>query len=137
MRSTKQTGPVPAANSSSTKLTKSRRLRQTSPGADASPRPSLELEAPAASRSTPALTIVHAHVDIGFGNILYIRGQGDGLSWDQGALLQCVGPSMWAWTSDKPVGQVVFKLLINDEVWSQGEDWTAQAGERIDVRPIF
>ena len=74
---------------------------------------------------------------MGFGNALFIRGEGGGLSWERGAPLQCVGPSMWTWTSDKPIQSLTFKLLINDEVWSQGENWNVRGGERIDVRPVF
>ncbi len=34
------------------------------------------------------LTVVEANVDVGSGNAVYIRGQGDGLSWDKGQRLR-------------------------------------------------
>ena len=98
--------------------------------------------APVASTVQPALpkeivTTVMAKIDVGFGNALYIRGQGDGLSWDKGTRLQCVDPSTWVWSTPSVKGEVVFKLLVNDEVWSQGEDLTVVAGKQIAVVPAF
>ncbi|HXP60188.1 MAG TPA: hypothetical protein VN829_06830, partial [Dongiaceae bacterium] len=48
--------------------------------------------------STPVaqpVTEVVARVDVGFGNTLFIRGQGNGLSWERGTRLACAGPSTW------------------------------------------
>ncbi len=90
---------------------------------------------PAAPKQT--ITSVTAKIDVGFGNALYIRGQGDGLSWDKGTLLQCVDPSTWVWSTAHAQGQVEFKLLLNDEVWSQGENLTVPAGLKAEVAPIF
>jgi hypothetical protein len=33
--------------------------------------------------------------------------------------------------------KVTFKLLLNDAVWSQGEDITAVPGSRVEVKPTF
>lgn len=97
---------------------------------------------PAASAAQPPLpkatiTTVTAKIDVGFGNALYIRGQGNGLSWDKGTLLQCVDPSTWVWSTPNARGEVVFKLLVNDEVWSQGEDLVVAPGRQVEVVPAF
>jgi hypothetical protein len=83
------------------------------------------------------LTTVLAKVDVGFGNALFIRGQGDGLSWEKGTPLECVAPSTWIWATDKASQPLVFKLLLNDQLWSQGDDWTVPLGESLEVAPVF
>ena len=83
-----------------------------------------------------AVTIIKAKIDVGFGNNLFVRGQGAGLSWEQGTPLVCVDGQTWRWNapaSDK----VTFKLLLNDSIWSQGEDLVADAGKEITVTPRF
>jgi hypothetical protein len=82
-------------------------------------------------------TTVAARIDVGFGNALYIRGQGDGLSWEEGTPLECVAPDLWSWSTTRAKEKVIFKLLINDQVWSQGKDWTVGAGEKTEVAPVF
>src|SRR6266850_556537 len=44
----------------------------------------------------PVATTVTAKIDVGYGNALYIRGEGPGLRWDQGTLMTCVGDNAWA-----------------------------------------
>jgi hypothetical protein len=83
------------------------------------------------------LTAVLAKVDVGFGNALFIRGQGNGLSWEKGTPLKCIAPSTWVWSTDKASQPLVFKLLLNDQLWSQGEDWTVPLGESLEVTPVF
>ena len=85
----------------------------------------------------PSSTEVQANIDVGFGNQLFIRGQGDGLTWDKGLPLACVAPGIWRWSTQAANQELVFKLLLNDEVWSQGEDWKLPAGERIEIEPSF
>lgn len=82
-------------------------------------------------------TIIQAKTDVGFGNSLFIRGQGDGLSWDKGLPLSCIDGSAWVWFTKLAKGKVVFKLLLNDQVWAQGEDVVVEAGKKIEVVPVF
>jgi len=91
---------------------------------------------PQAQEAQP-LTSIAAKIDVGWGNILYVRGQGDGLSWEHGTPLHCVDGSTWLWATATAKDKVVFKLLINDQVWAQGEDLTVEAGKRIEVEPVF
>lgn len=80
---------------------------------------------------------VEAVVDVGFGNQVFIRGVGAGLSWDKGIPLECRHPSTWIWSSPEIADKVVFKLLLNDTVWSLGEDHVAEAGKPVRVTPLF
>jgi hypothetical protein len=82
-------------------------------------------------------TTVEARIDVGFGNALFIRGQGDGLSWDTGTPLECRDGSTWVWSTNLAEGKIVFKLLLNDEVWAQGDDLAVGSGERIETAPVF
>ena len=83
------------------------------------------------------LTTVEVKVDVGFGNTLFIRGQGDGLSWDQGVPLRCLDSSTWVWSTSGAKDQLVFKLLLNDQRWSQGDNHSAPAGMKTAVSPVF
>ena len=90
-----------------------------------------------ASRSTTKQTNIIANIDIGFGNTLYIRGEGGGLSWDKGLLLENISSSEWALKIEKATGTITFKFLINDKIWSEGENLSIQAGRRSVHSPVF
>jgi hypothetical protein len=94
-----------------------------------------QAEKPAATES--ALTTIEVKIDVGFGNALFIRGQGNGLSWDEGSPLRCVEPTTWVWSTEGATGDLVFKLLLNDQAWSQGDNYTAPRGQRTQVSPAF
>ena len=84
-----------------------------------------------------ALTEIAAKIDAGFGNQLFIRGQGGGLSWEQGTPLHCANASTWVWFSEGTKGRITFKLLLNDQVWANGEDLVVEAGQKIETFPQF
>lgn len=89
---------------------------------------------------TPAgrkLTRVIAKYDAGWGNQLFIRGLGGGLDWNAGVPMQCVGEDEWLWEQAVAKGNVTFKVLINDSVWSDGEDSSVAAGDTIICHPKF
>jgi hypothetical protein len=85
---------------------------------------------------TPVTKIV-ARVDVGYGNELYLRGEGAGLSWDKGSIMQCIGSNEWVFTTDAAKTGVVFKFLINDSHWADGEDVTVPAGGTSISAPSF
>ena len=83
-----------------------------------------------------ASTIIEAKIDVGFGNQLFLRGQGSGLSWDRGIPLECVDSKTWRLTFPAEE-KLLFKLLLNDSVWAQGEDVVVTPGQRVEVTPAF
>lgn len=89
-----------------------------------------------ASPVRSASTIIEAKIDVGFGNQLFLRGQGPGLSWDRGIPLECVDSKTWRLTFPAEE-KLLFKLLLNDSVWAQGEDVTVTPGQRVEVTPAF
>lgn len=88
------------------------------------------------SRNGGKPVTIEAKIDVGFGNTLYLRGEGKGLSWTQGVPLTCVDGKTWKWTGET-TEQVKFKLLLNDQVWSQGEDLVAAPGQKLEISPAF
>jgi hypothetical protein len=94
----------------------------------------------AAKKAAPKKVIktsVIARVDVGFGNSLYIRGEGAGLSWDKGVVLENISPYEWSFSSTTAKGDVTFKFLINDELWAEGENITVAKGGTSISSPIF
>ena len=87
--------------------------------------------------ATPVPTVISAQVDVGFGNAVYIRGDGPGLSWDKGVLLDNTGSDHWKISLSKATKPVTFKFLINDEKWNNGEDYVVKAGSEATFTPHF
>jgi hypothetical protein len=85
----------------------------------------------------PVVTVITAKIDIGFGNALYIRGEGAGLSWDHGLVLACVADDEWSVTLAESSRPIIFKFLVNDLSWSAGEDYVVAAGSSTTFKPAF
>lgn len=83
------------------------------------------------------LTRVIAKFDAGWGNHLFIRGLGGSLDWQKGIPMQNIGEDEWLWEQLVPCGTVAFKILINDQNWSEGEDLVVSAGDTVICRPSF
>jgi len=91
-------------------------------------------KAPTSAAAAPIT--IEAKVDIGFGNNLFVRGQGAGLSWERGLPLENVDSRTWRLTVPAK-DKVQFKLLLNDTVWAQGDDVVAAPGKKVEVTPAF
>jgi hypothetical protein len=88
------------------------------------------------ARSSAKPVTIEAKIDVGFGNTLYLRGEGRGLSWSHGIPLTCVDGKTWKWTGETQE-QLKFKLLLNDQIWSQGENLVAVPGQKLEISPAF
>ena len=83
-------------------------------------------------------TVIVAKYDVGFGNKLFIRGEGAGLDWEVGVEMKNVENDVWVWTNnDLKKGAITCKFLINDDTWSAGENLFIPAGETSTVFPSF
>lgn len=82
-------------------------------------------------------TEIHANVDVGFGNTMYIRGEGPGINWERGVPMTCVKDDLWSFTVSATARPIVFKFLINDETWCSGDDYVASPGKRVVLAPSF
>jgi hypothetical protein len=92
---------------------------------------------PDSEMTTVQLTTIAADINVGLGNTLFIRGEGEGLSWDRGVPLHCIGDSTWTWASTAIKDKAVFKLLLNDAIWAQGDNLTVAAGKDLRLMPVF
>ena len=85
----------------------------------------------------PRSTTITAQIDIGFGNALYLRGDGPGLSWDRGVLMSCVADSQWQFVVRESARPILFKVLVNDLSWSAGPDYPVAPGASVVIQPTF
>ena len=101
--------------------------------------PTKKAAAPKAKISSKQVvkTSIIARVDVGFGNQLYIRGAGAGLSWEKGLQLENVSAYEWAFATTKAKSDVVFKFLINDELWAEGDNIIVAKGATSISSPVF
>src|SRR5262249_42926124 len=100
------------------------------------PKPTMTATSNGGTTNDAKPATIEAKIDVGFGNSLYLRGEGLGLSWTHGIPLTCVDGTTWKWTGETKE-QLKFKLLLNDEVWSQGEDVVAVPGQTVEISPAF
>lgn len=121
--------PVPAKKAASAAKPKVAKAPKASP---ASSEPVVKTPAAAG-----ALTTITAQIDIGFGNTLYIRGDGPGLSWEKGVVMDCVIDDKWSISLSGVGAPVVFKFLVNDLTWSAGDDYVVNPGSELAVVPTF
>ena len=82
------------------------------------------------------MTTIEVKVDVGFGNAVYLRGQGPGLSWERGVPCECVNRDTWRWTAPA-AEKLTVKPLLNDSVWARGADLVIAPGEQAEVVPAF
>jgi hypothetical protein len=80
-----------------------------------------------------------AETDIGFGNTLYIRGAGCGLSWEKGVAMHNKDAKFWVFECNKCKckDDFEYKLLINDEIWCAGDNFVAKCYQKNIAVPKF
>ena len=108
------------------------------------PGEALNLQAPKPQNSigtsqskTGKLTRIVAEFDVGFGNMLYIRGKGANLSWEKGLPMRNAKANEWIWESDAvfPTGE--FKILVNDSIYETGHNHALYCGTTVRHTPRF
>lgn len=87
--------------------------------------------------SPPKSTQITVRCDCGFGNALYVRGEGAQLRWDRGAVLTNTGPDTWIWQSALAFGDCEFKILLNDRHFERGPNRQLACGQSVDLTPQF
>jgi len=88
------------------------------------------------AKKTNRSATIEVKMDVGFGNTLYLRGEGKGLTWNQGIPLRCVDGSTWQWSGEADE-KLKFKVLLNDAVWAKGDDLVIAPGEKLQISPTF
>lgn len=82
-------------------------------------------------------TTITAKIDVGFGNALFLRGDGPGLSWDRGMPMTNVGADLWQVKLRETTRPIGFKFLVNDLTWSTGADFLIASGGDELFTPAF
>lgn len=113
--------------------------RASKPAASAPPAaaPPPQAEPAVIDKAAAPVTRISAHADIGHGNVLFLRGEGSGLSWDTGVAMNNDGDNQWFWAVASTHEHITFKFLINDQMWSAGDNLTVAQGETSLSTPSF
>ena len=113
--------------------------RRTSAAPTPATKPALKPATPSATVvvGAPVFTTITARIDIGFGNALYLRGEGADLSWDRGTLMNCIADNCWSLELPAITRPVIFKFLVNDLSWSAGQDYVVASGDTLAITPTF
>jgi hypothetical protein len=106
-------------------------------GEDASAGPETAEEPKKPKPSTGGSTSVIANVMIGIGNKPYLRGEGAGLSWDEGVPMNFIEIGKWAWTPTRKNAALTVQLYRNDEEPDKGGKIEVKSGEEIEITPDF
>lgn len=114
-----------------------RAKRDPKPEATSAAAPQAKSPAKRAARPAAKPTAIQVEADIGFGNQMFIRGEGGGLSWDRGIPMECKSGDHWEWSAQGVAEPLSFKVLINDHLWAQGENLEVKPGETKVVQPRF
>src|SRR5687768_1950009 len=88
-------------------------------------------------KPTVVVTTISANVDVGFGNALYVRGEGPGLSSEKGLRMECVADDRSSLALGESSRPFLFKFLVNHETWSLGDDYTVAPGSSVTLTPMF
>lgn len=92
---------------------------------------------PAPAKPTPLETTFVAQTEIGWGNSLYLRGEGaPELSWERGILMKWVDGS-WVYSTTDAKAPVCFKFLVNDQIWASGNNQRVEPGSTSISTPHF
>lgn len=77
------------------------------------------------------------HYDTTPNHFLAIRGNGNGLSWEQGATCQSSEENCWIWQKENLVESMEFKVLLDDQYWCVGANFEIKPGENLEIYPFF
>ncbi len=101
--------------------------------------PNRSIEAEKSQEIVPALFIPTVPVIVNFGDSskkLFVRGTGPGMSWEKGIELKSV-QGKFVLETNTECGNFEFKVLINDQQWSNGENFKAENGRTVEITPNF
>ena len=82
-------------------------------------------------------TTVVANVMIGIGNKPYLRGDGPGLSWDEGVSMNFIEIGKWAWSSPRKNASLIVQVYRNDQDPDKGGKIEVQPGQKLEITPDF
>lgn len=93
------------------------------------------------TRTAVPATKISVRYDAGFGNTLFLRGEGaEFLSWGEprGLEMKCIESDLWALEFNQTdFKNLKYKVLINDTQWEKGNDHEIQQGQQQEIVPRF
>jgi hypothetical protein len=111
-------------------------LQETDPSKTSEPSTIKEV-AEKTKTSQTGTTAVVANVMIGIGNKPYLRGEGPGLSWEEGVAMNFIEIGKWAWSPPRKNASLTVQLFRNDNDPDQSGKIEVKAGEKIEITPQF
>lgn len=88
-------------------------------------------------KNNSQITSVVANVMIGIGNKPYIRGEGPGLSWEDGVAMNFVEIGKWAWSPSRKNATLTIQIYRNDEDPDKTGKHEIKPGEKFEITPEF
>ncbi len=82
-------------------------------------------------------TTVVANVMIGIGNKPFLRGEGPGLSWDEGVSMNFVEIGKWAWSPPRKNASLIVQVYRNDQDPDKGGKIEVKPGQKLEITPDF
>ena len=105
-------------------------------GEKISEKPTLKIENEEKLKNSD-LTSVIANVMIGIGNKPYLRGEGPGLSWDEGVPMNFIEIGKWAWSPSRKNASLTIQVYRNDEDPDTSGKFEVKPGEKFELTPKF
>ena len=82
-------------------------------------------------------TTVVANVMIGIGNKPYLRGEGPGLSWDEGVPMNFIEIGKWAWSPSRKNASLTVQVYRNDQDPDKGGKIEVKPSQKLEITPDF
>lgn len=84
-----------------------------------------------------AAVTLRANILIGIGNKIHVRGNGGGLSLNEGTPMNFLEIGLFQWVSEPVTEALELRLYLNDEIEAAGGPLQLKPGETLEVTPDF
>jgi hypothetical protein len=99
--------------------------------------PPVRKEEATTKKAPGGMTTVIAKVMIGIGNKPYVRGEGPGLSWEEGVPMNFLEIGKWAWSPSRKNASVTIQIYRNDEDPDNTGKHEIKPGDKFELTPDF
>ena len=112
-------------------------LEETNPDRPKKPKKDEPEESVTETSDNGGATAVVAKVKIGIGNKPFLRGEGPGLSWEEGVPMNFVEIGKWAWSPSDKDTPLVVQVYRNDEDPDPTGKHEVEPGQKLELSPDF
>ena len=88
------------------------------------------------SENNSSITLI-AHLNLDISSTPYVRGEGAGLSWNEGVPMEFIEIGKWEWTVENAEESTSCQIFKDDSLAAKGDDIVIEVGERAEVYPVF